>query len=65
MAIAIWGSSLIETHSAQVTERCSEQEQELDIVEEATETAAVRRQTPFELLATRNVFGTLSRKSSG
>ena len=49
---------MIETHSAQVTERCSEQEQELDIVEEATETAAVRRQTPFEQLAARNVFGT-------
>ena len=55
MAIAIWG--LIETHSAQVTERCTEQEQELDIVVGDTEAAAVRRQTPFEQLAARNVFG--------
>lgn len=57
MAIAIWGLSLIETYSAQVTERCTEQEQELDVVVGDTEAAAVRRQTPFEQLAARNVFG--------
>ena len=40
-----------------MTERCTEQEQELDIVVGDTEAAAVRRQTPFEQLAARNVFG--------
>lgn len=49
-------------HSAQVTERSTEQEQEqeLDIVVEATETAPTQQPippSPFELLVRRNKFG--------